>query len=430
MKRYQGYKNSYKVFLFLLLIALPVWSLFAQTADDIRSKIEEKNRELQKLEQQIQAYQQELAQLNKQKASLNGSLKELDVTRKKLNADIAVTQNKINKTTLEIEELTGQIGTKEKAITNATNSLAADLRLEHEMEQESLVERMLASQDFSLVWRDIDNMITIRESIASRIKELRDIKSDLETTRQSSISAKQKLTNLKTELGDQKKVVDHNAAEKNKLLTQTKSSEATYQKLLVDELARREAFQKELRAFESQLKFILDPSKLPSAGVLSWPLDYIYVTQQFGAKTGPHRTYASGHSGTDFRARTPVPAYAMADGVVKGVGDTDQACPGASFGKWIFIEYSNGLSSTYGHMSLIKVSEGQRVARGEVVGYTGGTGRVTGPHLHVSLYSASGVKVDTVPSQACPGKILRQPIAAITAYLDPMYYLPPYTSPL
>jgi murein DD-endopeptidase MepM/ murein hydrolase activator NlpD len=118
----------------------------------------------------------------------------------------------------------------------------------------------------------------------------------------------------------------------------------------------------------------------------------------------------------------------MADGVVKGTGDTDLVCPGVSFGRFIFIEYSNGLSSTYGHLSLIKVREGQKVSRGEVVGYTGGTGRVTGPHLHVSVYaSSSAVSVATVPSKSCPGKILKQPIAPTNAYLDPMYYLPLYS---
>ena len=159
---------------------------------------------------------------------------------------------------------------------------------------------------------------------------------------------------------------------------------------------------------------------------MSWPLDKIFVTQEFGAKTGPHRTYASGHSGADFRARTPLPVKAMAEGMVKGVGDTDTTCAGVSFGKWIFIEYGNGLSSTFAHLSLIKVKEGQKVKRGEVVGYTGGTGRVTGPHLHVSLYVSSAVSVGTVPSKSCPGRILKQPIAATNAYLDPMYYLPPY----
>jgi murein DD-endopeptidase MepM/ murein hydrolase activator NlpD len=116
----------------------------------------------------------------------------------------------------------------------------------------------------------------------------------------------------------------------------------------------------------------------------------------------------------------------MADGVVGGVGDTDLTCAGASFGKWIFIEYSNGLSSTYGHLSLIKVAKGQRVRRGEVVGYSGATGRVT--HLHVTVYAAGAAKVQTLPSKSCLGRTLTQPLAAINAYLDPMQYLPPYSS--
>jgi murein DD-endopeptidase MepM/ murein hydrolase activator NlpD len=266
--------------------------------------------------------------------------------------------------------------------------------------------------------------VTVREKIRENIAKLKEIKGALEDTREETIKAKNELLALKSELSDQQKIVVSNTNEKNKLLTQTKSSEANYQKLVKAELAKKIAFEKELRDYESQLQFILDPSKLPNAGVLSWPLDSIFVTQEFGAKTGPHRSYTSGHSGTDFRARTPLPVKAMADGIVKGIGDTDASCPGVSFGKWIFIEYNNGLSSTYGHLSLIKVGEGQRVGRGEVVGYTGGTGRVTGPHLHVSLYVSSAVSVATVPSISCPGKILKQPIAAINAYLDPMYYLP------
>src|SRR3989344_2382900 len=286
---------------------------------------------------------------------------------------------------------------------------------------------ILLGEDLTVIWNDIYNMITIGEEMRKNIVQLKEGKNDLEGTRMETTNAKNELVVLKTKLADQKKVVDQNTKDKQKLLIQTKNNEANYQKLLKDQLAKKETFEKELRDYESQLQFILDPNVLPAAGVLSWPLDEIFITQQFGAKTGPHRTYASGHSGTDFRARTPLPARSMANGVVKGVGDTDLACPGVSFGKWIFIEYDNGLSSTFGHLSLIKVREGQRVARGEVVGYTGGTGRVTGPHLHVSLYVSSAVKMDTVPSKACPGRILKQPIAAINAYLDPMYYLPPYT---
>ncbi len=118
----------------------------------------------------------------------------------------------------------------------------------------------------------------------------------------------------------------------------------------------------------------------------------------------------------------------MADGTVVGVGDTDKTCYGASFGKFVFIKYNNGLASTFGHLSLIKVSEGQKVTRGQIVGYSGATGHVTGPHLHLSLYAAEAVNMESKASAACDGRIYRLPVAAVTAYLDAMEYLPAYSA--
>ena len=58
--------------------------------------------------------------------------------------------------------------------------------------------------------------------------------------------------------------------------------------------------------------------------------------------------------------------------------------------------------------------------------YSGNTGHTTGPHLHVSLYASEAAKMDSKPSVACGGRIYRLPLAPINAYLDVMYYLPPY----
>ncbi len=430
MKLYRAYKKQFnKIFFLFLLITFAFFSTvfsFAQSVDELQGKINQKDFDIQQLEKEIMAYQAQLDGIGQQKNSLAKSIKELDITRKKLNADIAVTQKKIDKTNLKIQSLSSDIKSKQSSIINDIESIRLQIRNTNEMEMNNILETLLSEDDFTIMWNDIDNIITVREQIREKIKELKQIKGELEDTREETVNAKNELTRLKSKLSDQQKIVIQNTNEKNKLLKQTKNSEANYQKLLKDQLAKKEIFEKELRNYEAQLQFILDPSKLPSSGVLSWPLDKIFVTQEFGAKTGPHRTYVSGHSGTDFRAKTPLPVKAMADGIVKGTGDTDIICSGVSFGKWIFIEYNNGLSSTYGHLSFIKVQEGQRVTRGEEVGYTGGTGRVTGPHLHVSLYVSSAVSIATVPSKSCPGRILKQPIAPINAYLDPMYYLPFY----
>src|SRR3989338_1006985 len=422
MKQFPVLKKQFSALILLAVFITPlVFSPFfssAQTATEIRNRIEEKDSEIKKLEKEIAAYQSELEGLDKQKSSLQGEIRQLDLTRKKLNADIAVTGNKIDQTNLKIEDLGLDIGDKETSIQNNLESIRSGIQSMNETEEKSLVEVMLSDQDFSSLWGDLDNLLAVRENLQQNIIALRETKSRLEDTRTETIAAKNELTRLKAQLSDQQKIVVQNTNEKNQLLAQTKNSEANYQKLLKERLAQKDAFEKELEDYEAQLQFILDPSKLPKGRILSWPLDKIFVTSPYAPRWGGF------HRGTDFRASVGTQIKAVANGVVKGTGDTDICCPGASFGKWIFIEHTNGLSSTYAHLSLIKVAKGQKISRGQVIGYSGNTGSSTGPHLHVSLYVSSGVKVDSFPSKSYPGKTLIQPISATGAYLDPMKYLP------
>lgn len=430
MKLYHVYKKQFNIVLLFILVFLPVFFILAQTAEEVQTKISQKNSDIDKLEQEIKSYQTQLDELSKQKSSLNGSIKALDLTRKKLVADIGVTGKKIEKTNLKITGLSKDINTKQSSISNNIEAIGEGIKQANEFENESIVESILSSEDFSLIWNDIDNTIRLREKIRGQITELKQVKGELEDTRKETIDAKNELLSLKSKLADQKKIVEQNAKEKNKLLTQTKNSEANYQKILKERLAQKDAIEKELRDYESQLTYILDPSKLPNAGVFSWPLDYIYITQLFGKTIDAKRLYASGsHGGVDFRAPVGTPVKAMASGVVAGVGDTDTQCPGVSFGKFIFIQYDNGLSSAYGHLSLVRANVGDRVTRSTVVAYSGNTGYSTGPHLHVSIYAPNAAQVKSLPSKSCPGRILTQPIAPINAYLDPMYFLPPYKKP-
>ncbi len=404
--------------LLAVVLLLPVAFPLAQNASEIRNKMAEKDAEIRELEQEIASYQSELYSLGEQKDSLDKSLKELDLTKKKLNADISITENKIDKTNLKIQNLSQDIGTKEDSILNNTDAISLGIKEINEFENESILENILSNEDFSTTWNDIDNAMTVREKIRNRTIELKQIKGELEDTREETIEAKNELISLKTKLADQKKIVEQNADEKKKLLEQTKNNEANYQKMLQDRIAQKDALEKELRDYEEQLKYILDPSTLPGAGVFSWPLDSILVTSPFGPRWG------SFHRGVDFRASVGTPVKAMAGGVVTGTGNTDSQCPGASLGGFVLIKYDNGLSGTYGHLSLIKVKKGQRVSRGQIVAYSGNTGYSTGPHLHVSVYAPNAVKIESIPSKTCPGKVLTLPVAATNAYLDPMYYLP------
>jgi len=433
MKQLDAYKKQLSnylylgiIFLILCFFFIPLFS-FGQSKEELEQKINNTNSDILQIEKEIANYQKQLNSLGKEKTTLNNSIKEIDLNRQKLNKNISLTESKITKTNLRIQSLGGEIDIKEKSIDENVESVKNSLRRVNKMEKENLVFLLLQGSQISEIWADIDQMLFFKEKLRDKIDQLEEVKGDLLYSQSEEKNAKSELLDLKSELSDEKKIVEQNKKEKENLLKQTKNSEANYQKLLKENNARKDALEKEIEAYESQLKFILDPNSLPGAGVLSWPLDEVYVTQLFGKTKDSVRLYASGsHSGVDFRASTGTPVKAVADGVIEGVGDTDTTCPKASFGKWIFIDHNNGLATTYGHLSLIKVSSGQKVTRGQIIGYSGNTGHTTGPHLHLTVYASASASVKTKPSRSCPGKILTQPMAATNAYLDPITYLPVY----
>jgi len=333
-------------------------------------------------------------------------------------------QKKIKATGLVIETLSSNIQDKEKSINMSKKVLSEMIREMSQNENTPFVERLLSKNNFADFSREYNEILSLNEDIRNNINVISNEKEELLSSKTQKENEKQNLDTLKNNLVQKEKVVTATKKEKDTLLNQTKNKETEYQKMLAEKIKIRDAFDKALEAYEAQLKFILNPKLLPKegSGVLAFPLDYILVTSPYGERWGKF------HYGMDFRAAIGTSVKAMADGIVDGTGDTDIACKGASFGKWVFIKYDNGLSSTYGHLSAINVKKGQKVKAGDIVAYSGNTGSSTGPHLHVAVYASDGVKVDTVPSKSCNGKIFTQPIAALTAYLNPSLYLPTITS--
>jgi murein DD-endopeptidase MepM/ murein hydrolase activator NlpD len=350
-------------------------------------------------------------------------VKELTLTRNKLIKEREQIQKKITATGLVINTLSTDIKEKENTINISKKTLSKMIKDLNQNDDVPIIERMLSVANFTDFSREYNNLLSLNQKIQENITEVSIKKEALSTTKIQKESEQQNLNTLKNNLVQKEQVVAITKKEKDTLLTQTKNKETEYQKLLTEKIKIRDAFDKALEDYEAQLKFILNPKILPKegSGVLSWPLNYILVTSQYGSRWGKF------HYGIDFRAAVGTSVTAMAQGVVEGTGDTDIACKGASFGKWVFIRYNNGLSSTYGHLSVISAKVGQKVNAGDVVAMSGNTGSSTGPHLHVAVYASTGVKVDTVPSKSCNGKIFTQPIAALNAYLNPANYLPTIT---
>ncbi len=104
------------------------------------------------------------------------------------------------------------------------------------------------------------------------------------------------------------------------------------------------------------------------------------ISSRYGMRRHPILGYRRMHAGVDFAAGYGAPIYAATDGVISYAGRK------GGNGKFVRIRHGNGLSTGYSHMSRIAARNGQRVRRGQVIGYVGSTGLSTGPHLHYSLY--------------------------------------------
>lgn len=401
----------------------------ADTASELQAKIDAQNAAISALNAEIASYQNQLDSIGKNKTSLANTIKALTVEANKLKADISVTQSKINANNLRIQSLGNSIVKTQAVMADLQAAVAKSIRNQYEHDTNTLETMILTKASFADLWQSAAQEASLRDELRAKVKELVSTKNELIEVKSEVEIAKSSLVNLAGQLNDQKTINQRAAADKNSLLKETKSQEAAYQKLLANKVALKNQMEQDMRDYEAKLKYVLDPSSLPAKGsaALAWPLDKVTITQLFGKTADSGRLYASGtHNGIDFGVATGTPVYAMAGGVIVGSGNTDATCPKASYGRWLYIKYDNGLSSLYAHLSLIKsdMQPGTRVTAGQIVGYTGSSGYATGPHLHLTIIAADAGSIQSFPSRACNGKNYTAPVAALNAYLDPMLYLP------
>lgn len=414
-----------------VILLFPFLKSEAARIDELRAQIDNRTSEIAALEKEIQQYQTQITQTGKQITSLSGTIKTLDLTQKKLAADISVTEKKIDSTTLNIERLSIDIGDKVESIDLGHAALEDTVNILRKVDDISSIETILGAGQLSDYWKDMFVVSQFNDEIDENLASLKTQKENLEDRRDEAASEKKKLTSLRAQLADQKQIALNSQKEKQALLKDTQNKDSNYKKLLADRVARKNAFEQELRNIESQLRIEIDQSRLPEPGsrALIYPVDPpIRITQYFGntdfAKANAQVYSGKGHNGIDLGMPTGTALKAAQFGTVIGVGDTDTTCQGASYGKWVLIRHENGLSTLYAHLSLIKAYEGQRVSAGEVIGYSGNTGYSTGPHLHFTVFATQGVSVGSLKSKVPGCGTYRLPLASLNSYLNPLSYLP------
>ncbi len=120
-------------------------------------------------------------------------------------------------------------------------------------------------------------------------------------------------------------------------------------------------------------------------GSFIWPTTTTVITSPYGPRTHPVTGQVGKmHSGLDIGAGEGEPIYAADSGSIVKAGVN------GGYGNCVMIDHGNGYITLYGHMSSIAVGYGQSVNQGDVIGYVGSTGLVSGPHLHFEVRQNGG----------------------------------------
>ncbi|TAK58102.1 hypothetical protein EPO17_00320 [Patescibacteria group bacterium] len=432
-KNREGVAGKILVLIFLLVlfyalsVSVPVEAQSTRSVDELKASIADTQNKRAELEKEIARYQDQINTLAKNADSLANTIKSLDLSRKKIEASILLTENKIKATNLDIQRLGIQINEKSNTISEDKDIIAKTFRDVYKKESMSLVETLLSKDSISVASDEIYSLLKIQEGIAETVDKLEKAKQDLEENKRETEKKKSQLVALRAELRDQVRVLEESKKEKNKLLAETKNQESAYKKLLAEKKAKHDEFERELFQYESELRIAINLKGIPSVGskVLSWPLDSVTITQYFGNTpfaTAYNRYNGQGHNGIDLRASIGTKVKSALGGVVKATGNTDLAKGCYSYGKWVVVQHPNGLSTLYGHLSLITVNTGQALTTGDVIGYSGSTGYSFGPHLHFGVYATEGLRMVKNPkSKYCYSVVI--PSADLGAYLNPLSYL-------
>lgn len=167
--------------------------------------------------------------------------------------------------------------------------------------------------------------------------------------------------------------------------------------LIINSMSRMDALKKQMYIQTKSYDEIMDMAANKEELLASLPAiqpvtnkDLRRLASGYGYRIDPIYKIKKMHYGTDFSIKTGTPVYATGDGVIRWTRSTF-----GGYGKQIEINHGFGYRTKYAHLSEFVVKKGQKVKRGELIGYSGNTGKSTAPHLHYEVIK-DGKKVNPV----------------------------------
>ncbi len=385
------------VTLIVLIAGIPVLT-HADSVDDLRVSLEKKRAALKETEEKILEFQKQVQEKRRTAQTLQGQIELISDNIEELTLALKKTTAQIDATDAEVTQVEEDIAQKEEEIERQKILLGHYIRQLQELDTQSTVSIFLKYTTLSDAITESTTVEQLQERAHSAIVSIQKIKEDLVTKKQELTDFKQTLDGLRKRQEGQRNILNAQEDSKQRILKETNAQEAQYQALLAEVIQDAKEAEAAISALDRKIREELQTQgigKLPSIGILDWPIEPIYgVSCPFHCSGYPFQASLGSHSGTDIPSPVGTPIKAPADGYVARTHDS-----GGRGYSYIMLIHGDNISTVYGHVSGFAVSEGKRVIRGTTLGYTGGargsrgSGASTGPHLHFEVRK-NGVPVD------------------------------------
>lgn len=355
--------------------ALAIMLVLSQTMPVLAGQIQDKQRQLDNIQQQMQEQADRSYRARQQANSISAQLQTIQYELDKAEGDLTAVQEKLDITEQQVQLNTKQLQKAEETLTECNTILHKRIRDIYENGNVSYVEVLFGAKDFS----DFASRLELLKRVVAQDMSLID---KVKAEKQLIMEKKSRLEQDKAAI-----LVYKEQAASNRNIVNAKRQER--QNMLDNVLAEKEMAERayaELEETSRDIERMIRQMQNPAAnrvqarasGALVWPLAG-GITSPFGWRVHPIFGTQKFHTGIDIAADTGDPVVAADSGVVI------HADWYGGYGKVVIVDHGNGLQTLYAHNSELVVYNGQAVRKGQTISRAGSTGYSTGPHLHFEV---------------------------------------------
>ncbi len=351
--------------------AVAVRPAYAEKTEEQLAEEQRKAAQIAALEQKKKEQQAKLKDLEKQISEAKAKKNDVMETKKLLDQRNQLLLEQIEDTQNQIDDAAAQIARYEMLEQEQYELFCRQVRSEEERGSLSYLSVLFKASSMS----DLLNRMEFVNEVAEYNKRLI---AAMKETRENIAEEKAAMEAKEAELGQQQSELQAKLTETTNLMNEY----AADQKKLEAIYAAEEKAGKEIAAEIDRL--LAESDVVPSNEGFIWPVNTSKkISSPIGNRVAPGGFGSTNHKGVDIcNVGFTSSVFAVKSGKVLL---TNTSGYGGGYGNYVVIDHGGGVTTLYAHMSVVKVSEGQMVSQGTVLGITGSTGASTGPHLHYEV---------------------------------------------